>query len=102
MDDQQLHCPLTDDRDVRGVSAKESAAEPGAGGLAGDADEYREFGSGVAWGWAADRIGRHWAIMLPALIRLPLVPLHLLTHSYAMIVVFFGLQGWFAGGGIWS
>jgi len=40
--------------------------------------------------------------MLPALIRLPLVPLHLLTHSYAMIVVFFGLQGWFAGGGIWS
>ena len=61
-----------------------------------------QFGSGVVWGWAADRIGRHWAIMLPALIRLPLVPLHLLTHSYAMIVVFFGLQGWFAGGGIWS
>jgi len=40
--------------------------------------------------------------MLPALIGLPLVPLYLFTHSYAMIVVFFGLQGWFAGGGIWS
>ena len=61
-----------------------------------------QFGSGVAWGWVADRIGRRWAIMLPALIGLPLVPLYLFTHSYAMIVVFFGLQGWFAGGGIWS
>src|SRR6516162_4473876 len=40
--------------------------------------------------------------MLPALIGLPLVPLYLFTHSYAMIVVFFGFQGWFAGGGIWS
>src|SRR6516225_5464515 len=61
-----------------------------------------QFGSGVVWGWVADRIGRRWAIMLPALIGLPLVPLYLFTHSYAMIVVFFGLQGWFAGGGIWS
>ena len=61
-----------------------------------------QFGSGVAWGWVADRIGRRWAIMLPALIGLPLVPLYLFTHSYAMIVVFFGFQGWFAGGGIWS
>jgi SHS family lactate transporter-like MFS transporter len=61
-----------------------------------------QFGSGVVWGWVADRIGRRWAIMLPALIGLPLVPLYLFTHSYAMIVVFFGFQGWFAGGGIWS
>ena len=61
-----------------------------------------QFGSGVAWGWVADRIGRRWAIILPALIGLPLVPLYLFTHNYAMIVVFFGLQGWFAGGGIWS
>ena len=61
-----------------------------------------QFGSGVAWGWAADRIGRRWAIILPAVIGLPLVPLYLFTHDYWMIVVFFGLQGWFAGGGIWS
>jgi MFS transporter, SHS family, lactate transporter len=39
-----------------------------------------QFGSGLVWGWAADRIGRRWAIILPALIGLPLVP----------------------GGGIWS
>ena len=57
--------------------------------------------SGV-WGFAGDRIGRRWAIIVPALIGLPLVPLYLFTQDYTMIVVFFGLQGWFAGGGIWS
>ena len=61
-----------------------------------------QFGSGVAWGWVADRLGRRWAIILPAVIGLPIVPLYLFTDNYAMIVVFFGLQGWFAGGGIWS
>jgi len=61
-----------------------------------------QFASGVGWGWVADRIGRRWAMILPALIGLPLVPLYLFTHNYTMIVVFFGLQGLFAGGGIWS
>jgi MFS transporter, SHS family, lactate transporter len=61
-----------------------------------------QFGSGVAWGWVADHLGRRWAMVLPALIGLPLVPLYLFTRDYTMIVVFFGLQGWFAGGGIWS
>jgi MFS transporter, SHS family, lactate transporter len=61
-----------------------------------------QFGSGVAWGWVADRIGRRWAMILPALMGLPLVPLYLFTHNYAVIVIFYGLQGWFAGGGIWS
>jgi len=59
-----------------------------------------QFGSGVASGWVADRRGRRWAMILPALIGLPLVPLYLFTRDYTMIVVFFGLQGWFAGGGI--
>ena len=61
-----------------------------------------QFGSGIVWGWLADRIGRRLAIILPAVIALPLVPLYLFTQDYTMIVVFFGLQGWFAGGGIWS
>jgi MFS transporter, SHS family, lactate transporter len=61
-----------------------------------------QFGSGVAFGWLADRIGRRWAMLLPAIIGLPLVPLYLFTRDYTMIVVCFGLQGWFAGGGIWS
>jgi MFS transporter, SHS family, lactate transporter len=51
-----------------------------------------QFGSGVAWGWVADRLGRRWAMVLPALIGLPLVPLYLFTRDYTMIVVFFGLQ----------
>src|ERR1700757_5045052 len=61
-----------------------------------------QFGSGAVWGWAADRIGRRLAIILPAVIALPLVPFYLFTSDYWMIVLFFGLQGWFAGGGIWS
>jgi MFS transporter, SHS family, lactate transporter len=61
-----------------------------------------QFGSGVAWGWVADQIGRRRAMVLPALIGIPLVPLYLFTRDYWMIVVFYGLQGWFAGGGIWS
>jgi len=61
-----------------------------------------QFGSGLMWGWVADRIGRRWAMILPAALGIPLVPLYLFTHSYALIVVFYGLQGWFAGGGIWS
>jgi MFS family permease len=48
-----------------------------------------QFGSGAAWGWVADRLGRRWSIILPALIGVPLVPLYLFTHNYWMIVVFF-------------
>lgn len=59
-----------------------------------------QFGSGIAWGWMADRFGRRWAMILPAIIGVPLVPLYLFTHDYWMIVVFFGLQGWFGGGGL--
>jgi MFS transporter, SHS family, lactate transporter len=40
-----------------------------------------QFGSGVLWGWAADRSGRCLAIILPAVIALPLVPLYLFTHD---------------------
>ena len=61
-----------------------------------------QFGSGVAWGWIADKFGRRMAMILPGALGLPIVPLYLFTHNYTMIVIFFGLQGWFAGGGIWS
>ena len=40
-----------------------------------------QFGSGVASGWVADRLGRRWAMILPALIGLPLVPLYLFTRG---------------------
>jgi MFS transporter, SHS family, lactate transporter len=58
------------------------------------------FLSGSVYGWLADRIGRRWAIIAPALLTLPVAPLYLMTHNYAMIVVFFTLQGAFGGGGM--
>ncbi len=58
------------------------------------------FLSGLFWGWAADRIGRRWAIVIPALITIPIAPAYLLTGDYTMIVVFFALQGAFGAGGM--
>jgi SHS family lactate transporter-like MFS transporter len=58
------------------------------------------FLSGSVYGWLADRIGRRWAIIYPALLTIPVAPLYLLTHNYTMIVVFFTLQGAFGGGGM--
>jgi MFS transporter, SHS family, lactate transporter len=54
------------------------------------------------WGWVADRVGRRWALILPAIFGIACAPLYLLTHNYTMIVVFFALQGFFAGGGMYA
>jgi SHS family lactate transporter-like MFS transporter len=58
------------------------------------------FFSGSFWGFMADRIGRRLAIIVPALLTIPIAPLYLMTHNYAMIVVFFAVQGAFGGGGM--
>jgi SHS family lactate transporter-like MFS transporter len=58
------------------------------------------FLSGSLWGWLADRIGRRSAIIIPALLTIPIAPFYLMTHNYAMIVVFFAIQGAFGGGGM--
>jgi MFS transporter, SHS family, lactate transporter len=58
------------------------------------------FLSGSLWGFAADRIGRRWAIVIPALLTIPIAPLYLMTQNYTVIVVFFALQGAFGGGGM--
>ena len=58
------------------------------------------FLSGSVWGWLADRFGRRWAIIMPALLTIPIAPLYLVTGDYAMIVVFFTLQGAFGAGGM--
>ena len=60
------------------------------------------FVSGFFWGWVSDRIGRRWAMILPAIVGFVLTPLYLFTQDYTMIVVFFGLQGLFAAGGIFG
>ena len=58
------------------------------------------FVSGSLWGWYADRVGRRWAIMIPAILTIPVAPLYLLTTNYTMIVIFFTLQGAFGAGGM--
>jgi MFS transporter, SHS family, lactate transporter len=58
------------------------------------------FLSSALWGWMADRVGRRWAILVPALLTIPVAPLYLMTGNYAMIVLFFALQGAFGGGGM--
>jgi SHS family lactate transporter-like MFS transporter len=58
------------------------------------------FCSSALWGWMADRVGRRWAILLPAMLTIPVAPLYLMTHNYTMIVVFFAVQGLFGGGGM--
>jgi MFS transporter, SHS family, lactate transporter len=58
------------------------------------------FLSGSLWGWFSDRVGRRWAIILPALLTIPVAPLYLLTTNYTMIVIFFTLQGAFGAGGM--
>jgi SHS family lactate transporter-like MFS transporter len=58
------------------------------------------FLSGSLWGWFSDRVGRRWAIILPAVLTIPVAPLYLLTTNYTMIVIFFTLQGAFGAGGM--
>jgi SHS family lactate transporter-like MFS transporter len=58
------------------------------------------FLSSALWGFVADRVGRRWAILVPAILTIPVTPLYLLTDNYTMIVVFFTLQGAFGGGGM--
>jgi SHS family lactate transporter-like MFS transporter len=49
------------------------------------------------WGWVADRLGRRWAMIIPAAIGFFITPLYLFTTSYAMLVTAFVVQGAFLG-----
>jgi SHS family lactate transporter-like MFS transporter len=60
------------------------------------------FVSGFLWGWVADKVGRRWALIFPAIGCLILTPLYLFTQDYTMIVVFFGLQGMCGAGGMYA
>ncbi len=60
------------------------------------------FVSGFVWGWVADRMGRRWALILPAIFGILCAPLYLMTTSYTMILIFFTIQGLFAGGGMYA
>jgi SHS family lactate transporter-like MFS transporter len=58
------------------------------------------FLSSLFWGWLAERIGRRWAIIIPAALGVPTAFLYLLTDDYTLIVIGFALQGVFACGGM--
>src|ERR1700722_9815926 len=58
------------------------------------------FLASCGWGWWADRFGRRSAIIVPALIALPLAPLYLLSADFLWIAVGFVAQGFCAGGGM--
>jgi SHS family lactate transporter-like MFS transporter len=55
------------------------------------------FAASFLWGWVADRLGRRWAMIIPALIGLALAPVYLLSENYWMIMIGFSAQGLFAG-----
>jgi MFS transporter, SHS family, lactate transporter len=55
------------------------------------------FFSAFFWGALADKIGRRWAMILPAAIGLLVTPMYLATVNYTMIAIGFSIQGAFAG-----
>jgi MFS transporter, SHS family, lactate transporter len=58
------------------------------------------FLSSIFWGWLGERIGRRWAILIPAALGVPSAFLYLMTNDYTLIVIGFALQGMFACGGM--
>jgi SHS family lactate transporter-like MFS transporter len=55
------------------------------------------FAASFLWGALADKIGRRWAMIIPAILGLGLCPIYLMTTDYTTIVVAFTLQGACAG-----
>jgi MFS transporter, SHS family, lactate transporter len=55
------------------------------------------FISSFFWGTMADKIGRRWAMIIPAAIGACIAPIYLMTTDYTTLVAAFTLQGAFAG-----
>jgi MFS transporter, SHS family, lactate transporter len=60
------------------------------------------FLASSGWGWVSDKIGRRWAMIIPAICAVPLVPIYLFSGNFTYIVIAFMLQGLFAGGGMYG
>jgi SHS family lactate transporter-like MFS transporter len=58
------------------------------------------FAASGVWGLVADRFGRRAAMIIPALLAIPVAPLYLLSHDLTWIAVGFVLQGICGGGGM--
>lgn len=73
---------------------------PGAIGEVGVAANLVTFLSSLAWGWVADRYGRRVAMIIPAMIAIPLAPMYLLSSNFTLIWWGFVLQGAAGSGGM--
>jgi SHS family lactate transporter-like MFS transporter len=60
------------------------------------------FLASSGWGWVSDRIGRRWAMLIPAFCAIPLVPIYLFSGNFTWIVIAFVAQGLFAGGAMYG
>ena len=47
------------------------------------------------WGWLADRIGRRWSMIIPAMGAIIVTPIYLLSNDLTVIIVGFTVQGLF-------
>jgi SHS family lactate transporter-like MFS transporter len=52
------------------------------------------------WGVVSDKLGRRWAMIIPALLAIPVAPLYLLSTDMFWIAVGFVVQGMCGGGGM--
>ena len=73
---------------------------PGAIGEVGVAANLVTFLASVGWGCVADKYGRRAAMIIPALIAIPLAPVYLLSSNFALIWWGFVLQGAAGSGGM--
>jgi SHS family lactate transporter-like MFS transporter len=73
---------------------------PGAIGEVGVAANLVTFLASVGWGFVADKWGRRWAMIIPAIIAIPLAPVYLLSTDFTLIWWGFVLQGAAAAGGM--
>jgi MFS transporter, SHS family, lactate transporter len=55
------------------------------------------FVASFVWGAASDKIGRRWAMIIPAIIGFLITPFYLMTSDFWTIAVAFSIQGAFAG-----
>ena len=73
---------------------------PAAIGEIGVAANLVTFLSSACWGWLADKLGRRAAMIIPAMIAIPLAPLYLLSGNFNLIWWGFVLQGAAGSGGM--
>jgi len=73
---------------------------PGVIGAIGVAANLATFLASCMWGFVADRWGRRAAMIIPALLAVPLAPLYLMSTSVALIWWGYVLQGAAGGGGM--